>query len=855
MLQPLSFFYQSVLLKRPLLSALCLLLLMVLVGIKIPDVSVDASADSLVLEGDKALDVYRDVIKRYGSEEFVLLTYTPADGDILSEFSLSQLAALKKDLSALPGVSGVVTILDVPLLYSPPVTISTLGSGIRYLTEADIDKKLVAQELLNSPIYHDLLSSRDGKTTALQVNIRRDEHYHRLLKARDQWRLLDKEQRLDAEQKAELARAESEFKQYVLIANENQKQLVAGVRSVLPAYREHATIYVGGVPMIAADMIRFVQSDLMIFGSGILVFIVVLLSVFFRQLRWVVLPLVTCMATAAGMLGLLGWLDWRMTVISSNFLALLLILTLSVTIHLVVRYRELHAQNPAWSSRQLATQSMVLMAKPCLFTTLTTIVAFMSLVVSGIRPVIDFGWMMTIGCALALVMAFIVLPLGLVLMRVTPAQSDNSDNATFTSHFANVTERFGGTILVVSGLLLCLSVYGISQLKVENRFIDYFHESTEIYQGMEMIDRNLGGTIPLDIVVRTKAESGVQPQSTGKQPENKMEETTLGGTEPTAQDDGFFEDDFFSEPQKDDFAGGEDSGSYWFTRAGLNEAEKLHDFIDSLDETGKTLSLATLYKLTRDITGGGVDDIQLALMKKNVTEPIQTTLLDPYLDEEADEMRLTVRVMETSRSLQRGALLQQVDDFLQNEMHYQPEQYDLTGMLVLYNNMLQSLYRSQIATLGAVFLAITLMFTILFRSFYIALIAIAPNLLAAGMVLGSMGLVGIPLDMMTITIAAITVGIGVDDTIHYIHRFRSEFELDGDYLAAMHRSHCSIGKAMYYTSVTIVCGFSILALSNFTPSIYFGLLTGFAMFSALLGALLLLPKLLITLKPLGPSRV
>jgi hypothetical protein len=184
-------------------------------------------------------------------------------------------------------------------------------------------------------------------------------------------------------------------------------------------------------------------------------------------------------------------------------------------------------------------------------------------------------------------------------------------------------------------------------------------------------------------------------------------------------------------------------------------------------------------------------------------------------------------------------------------MGLQNEQVHLTGMLVLYNNMLQSLFHSQIQTVGVVFLAIMLMFVVSFRSFMLAVIAIIPNLVAAILVLGLMGWMKIPLDIMTITIAAIVIGIAVDDAIHYVHRFKKEFRSDCSYWTSVKRCHESIGLAMYYTSIIITLGFTILALSNFKPTIYFGLLTGFSMLVAMIANLTLLPILIVWLKPMG----
>ena len=226
-------------------------------------------------------------------------------------------------------------------------------------------------------------------------------------------------------------------------------------------------------------------------------------------------------------------------------------------------------------------------------------------------------------------------------------------------------------------------------------------------------------------------------------------------------------------------------------------------------------------------------------------------MVDPYFDKERDEARIAVRVKETSEELQRDVFLRQMHDELSGLDGLSEEQVQFTGMLVLYNNVLQSLFKSQIMTLGTVFLAILVMFWLLFRSLWLSLLALAPVTLAAGLVLGIMGLLGIPLDIMTITIAAIVVGIGVDNCIHYVYRFRREFHTDRNYRETMYRCHGSIGRALYYTTVTLVVGFSMLTFSNFNPSLYFGLLTVVAMVAAVIGALLLLPRLIILFKPLG----
>ena len=859
--------YQALILRNASWVLLLLIAVIGFLGSHIPAMKLDASSEALVLEGDTSLEYFREISKRYQTEDFLLVTYQP-EGDLFAPEQLKTIERLRDELATLPRVSSINSILDVPLLQSPPVSLGDVTAGeIPTLGDGTASVDMAREEFANSPIYRSLLTSPDGSTTALQVNLERDQKFYQLLDARDVLRAEAAQRPLTLDEQAKLDAAEHAFDDYVTAIHERQEELVARARGVLDNYRDGAKLFLGGVPMITVDMIDFVKSDLKVFGTGILIFIVVLLVVIFGSPRWVLIPLLNCVATVTLMLGLLAFMDWRLTVISANFVALLLIITLAITIHLVVRYREISALSPQISQLQRVSDTVRLMARPCIYTALTTLVAFASLVVSGIRPVIDFGWMMTMGVMAALILSFLILPCVLMLLPAREEKNGAGGEGAFTRYFAVATERFGGTIVVVSVALLAVSAWGISQLKVENRFIDYFHEDTEIYQGMETIDAELGGTIGLDIILNRPSKQPVLAAdvetvavNSDKAEEAGEEFDAMFGDDEAAfagEEGGDFADDFGA--GFDDFSAGDDFGnsaasaqSEWFTVAGMRRVQEVHNYLDSLPETGKVLSLATFYELMQLIMGN-VDDLQLALAQRSLPESISSILLDPYWSAEVDQARISLRVKETSRNLERDAFLKEVRRHLIDELGFEEEQVRLTGLLVLYNNMLQSLFTSQILTLVAVFIAILAMFMVLFRSFSLAMIALTPNLLAAGAVLGGMGLAGIPLDMMTITIAAITVGIGVDDTIHYVHRFRDEFPRDRNYLQTMYRCHGSIGKAMYYTSVIIVFGFSILALSNFTPSIYFGLLTGLAMVAALLGAMLLLPKLILMIQPLGPE--
>lgn len=836
--------------RFPRLVLCCVVALIVLAALGLPKFKLDASADSLTLENDQDVNYFREISKNYGSGDFLIVTFTPRE-NLFSDASLNLLRQLQAELEQIEGVASVNSILNVPLLFSPKQSLREVAKEPRTLETPGVDRELAKREFLESPIYREMILGPDGQTTALQLNIAVDRRYIELVQQRDNLRGKSNQEGLSGTEQAELARVSQEFLDYRTNSEARAHDRVEKVREVVARYKNDAQIFVGGVSMITADMISFIQKDLFIFGAATVLFIVFVLAVIFRSLRFTLIPVATCLAAVLIMLGLLSWLDWRLTVISSNFVALLLILSMSIIVHLVVRYREYADEHPDWSQQQLVSATVRFMAKPCLYTTLTTVVAFMSLVVSGIRPVIDFGWMMTIGLILALVLAFMLLPSSLMLLKRTrvdkaAVQSTLTESKPLTLYCSQFVERHGGVVVTVSLLVAVLSIWGISRLQVENRFIDYFHETTEIYQGLSVIDQKLGGTTSLDIIVNTHAasvliaeEQSVQTFAAEDDPFAEVESDPFADMESTEAEDPFADLGSATEPGN--------SASRWMTVVGLEQVEKIHDYLETLPEVGKVQSLAILYKVGKELNGS-LNNFELAVMDKALSPEVRKVLVDPFLHGE-EETRITMRVKDSYPGLKRAELVERIQQHLKEDLKLNVSEVRFSGLLVLYNNMLQSLFSSQIVTIGVVFFCIMLMFVILFRSFSVALVAILPNVLAALSILGGMGLIGIPLDMMTITIAAITVGIGVDDTIHYIHRFKEEIAVDGDYVAAMHRSHGSIGKAMYYTSVIIIFGFSIMVLSEFIPTIYFGLLTGLAMFAALMGALFLLPKLILLIRP------
>lgn len=786
----------------------------------------DASADSLVLEGDADLAYYDTVTERYGSSEFLVVTYTP-DGELFADATLQTLKRLRDDLAAVDGIAEVTSILDVPLIESPPVSLAQIASGANTLLDPETDRELARQEFRSSPLYKNLLTSQDEQTTALQATLSPAADVARLDQQRQQLRSQRASGEFTPEQAKRLAEVERAYGAASAARQDALARIVADTRTVLDQYRDDATIFLGGVPMIAVDMINFVRQDIELFSGVVGLIMILLLAVAFRRVRWVFVPVLICAVVNLSLVGLLGFMHWPVTVVSSNFTALTLIITLSLTVHLVVRHLELHADNPDASQRWLLDRTLRSKLAPSVFTTLTTMVSFGSLIIADIRPVIDFGLMMVCGVLLALLIALLLYPAVLAPMGAgTPSISREDFTAKLTRGFARTIERFGTPVLLVYALLIAAAVVGITRLGVENRFIDYFDSDTEIYQGLVQIDKKLGGTTPLEVIIDAPAQ--------------------------------FLKEDaeFRAEFPDSYAAGGLSANSYWYNATELERVGEIHDYLDSLPETGKVLSMGTTADVFAALNGGQpLSNFLLAIVHKKAPPDIRAALFDPYLSDDGNQLRFSIRVIDSDKNLNRNALLKQIRSDLESQFDLAPEQIRLAGLLVLYNNVLQSLFESQILTLGTVFVVILIMLSVLFRSIPLALIGILPTLFAASVILGLMGWLGIPLDIMTITIAAITIGIGVDNTIHYTHRFVEELRNEpdkGDYWVAIRRTHGSVGRAIYYTSVIVTVGFAMLALSNFVPIIYFGLFTGLAMVLALVANLTLLPLLFARLKPIRP---
>ena len=808
--------------SRPWLPFAFVIIVSITFANYLDDFELDASSDSLLLENDEDLRYYRGIKARYGDDEFLVATYKPQQ-DLFANESIEDLRQLRDKLSKVKNVESVVSILDVPLLKSPPKSLSEIADSAPTFFSEGTDKVMAKNELLTSTLYKNLIISEDGQTTAILLNLKINQVLESMIEKRDNLRLKRLSNPLNQAELDELESVSEEIKIFRKQERGETAELIKSIRNILSQHKEKAEIFLGGAPMITVDMIDFIQKDIQIFGAAILLFLIVALLVIFKNPRWMLISMACCLLGLINMTGFLGLMGWPITVVSANFVALLLIFSLSISVHLTVRYRELASLNPDKDQSWLVHRTMKDKLEPCFYTTITTMVGFGSLLVAGIKPVIDFGWMMLISMGAIFTLVFLFFPAVLTSLKKIEVKRKSDWSTGITNGFAEMVVNRSNQILIFFVMLASVSVFGITKLTAENQFIKAFKEDTEIFQGLTVIDNQLGGTTPLDIIIDAD-------------PDFQQIEVV---------DD--FEDEFFDDEFFDDEDTGYDIGgdSSWYNSYRLKTIDSIHEYLESLEEAGKVVSFSTTMEVLKTLNDDEeIDTFFLSLLYKKVPEDVKEALFDPYLSDDGNQLRISFRVFESYPELKRNQLIEQIKSDLVEKTGLKPSQVKLTGLLVLYNNVLESLIRSQILTIGVVFLAITLMFLVLFRSIRYALVAIVPSIIASSGVLGLMGLLNIPLDVMTITIAAICIGIGVDHSIHYIHRFREEIDNNESRTQAIQNAHSSTGQAIYFTSIIIIVGFSILGLSNFIPTIYFGIFTAFAMAIALIANLTLLPVLL-----------
>ena len=788
-----SHFYQKNIIEKPKIIFVILLLGLASFGFFSKDFKLDASSETLLIEGDPDLKYLREITKRYNSKEFLVLTYTPNE-DIISENSINNLLSLKYKIQSLDWVHSVITILDIPLLNSTDETLTKRLQNFSTLKSDGIDKVKGFDEILNSPVFRNFVISEDGKTSGIIVNIKKNE--------------IPKE--IKTKKEIEIYKEN--------LKKKNHKNIIE-IREVIKSYNKVAKIHLGGIPMIADDMMSFIKNDIVVFGIGVLAFIVATLWFVFKKIVWIVVPISSCFFSVIIMMGLLGLLGWKVTVISSNFIALMLILTMAMNIHMSTRFLQLKKEKPNLSKKEIILQTTSKMFWPILYTVLTTICAFISLIFSEIKPIIDFGWMMTLGLIVSFTVTFSLLPTLISFVSDVSVNINENRNSVFTNILGQLSINNKNLIFIISIAIFFISIFGISRLEVENSFINYFSKNTEIYKGMKLIDEKLGGTTPLEVII--------------KFPKKDTE---------TVDDE-----DEWDESETED-----DESKYWFTKDKIDKIDKVHNYLDSLPHVGKVLSFSSIIKVAESLNDNKpLGSLEMGVLYSKIPDTIRKEIVDPYISIADSEARINLRIKDSQDGLRRNELINQINYDLENKIGLKKEEFRLTGVLILFNNLLQSLFKSQILTLGFVMVGIFAMFFILFKNIKLSLIGVVPNFIAAFFILGIIGIVEIPLDMMTITIAAITIGIAVDNSIHYIYRFKEEYKIINNYKLTLKKCHSTVGVAILNTSITIVFGFSILVLSNFIPTIYFGIFTGIAMLLAMISVLTLLPALLLVFKPFG----
>ena len=803
--------FKFIIAKNKLVISL-VLVLSVVFGYLSTKLSIDASAETLLLEHDPDLKAYRQIAKRYDSPGLLVVAFTPKD-DLFSPKNLELIKNLSDELAKNDMVSSVISILNVPLLNSVKGGVTGILDHTPTLSDKDINISKAKLEFAKSPIYSGNLISKDLKTTAIALNLKQDEKFNELLNERNLLSQKESNGTITQAEKEKFKALLAEFKAYRDELRKSDHKNLEAIKAAIAKFNANDELFLGGANMIADDMIGFIKSDLLVYGLSVLALLSFSLWLFFRQIRWIVLPMFICAVSAIFTTGIFGMFGWEVTVISSNYIALQLIITISTVIHLVVSYREFYAKHPKYSQNQLIYLTLRDKFSPSFWAIFTTVIGFSSLMSADIKPVIMLGIMMSAGISVSLVLAFLLFgAINVNLKKLAPVRTfENSFK--FTKYCANLALNSRKIIYAVCVLVVCFGIYGISKIKVENSFIGYFKESTQIRQGMQIIDTKLGGTIPVDVIVKFKE------------------------SEPK-QESGEEKDDFESEFEND-----AKSAKYWFNSYHTRIAEKVHDYLKEQNFVGNVSSLATLIKAIKELNNGVSDDFLLAAMYEKLPLEYKNILLSPYVSVENDELRFSLRIIDSDSELRRNEFLKELRAGLAKLTKNDNVSIEVAGMMVLYNNMLQNLLSSQVDTFGLTVAILFVIFCFVFRSIKLATIAIVSNLIPLCTLFGVMGFFGIPLDVMSITIAAISIGIGVDDIIHYIHRFKEEL-LTKDVFESIKAAHASIGYAMYYTSFTIFLGFSVMITSNFIPTIYFGLLTDLVMVFMLLGALIILPSLI-----------
>ena len=746
----MKIFFQSIIANKNI-TLVVLITLSVILFSWIDRFRFDASSETLVLEDDLSYELYEEMNDRFSSSEFLVVALI--DQDIFSNQSLINLSNLEGKLEEVVNVSNVISILDAPLFEQPKLSLVKSATNDKYLLVDDLNLISAKQELIESPLFNQLIINNLGTAVAMQINLNDAEDYEITVKQ---------------------------------------------IRNILKEDKNFES-YLAGPAMIVSDTIAYIKNDVLTFGFLTFVMIFVLLIVFFRDFWSAFVIMSNASLVIYITICLLGYFDWPISIVSSNFLTLLFISSVAVSVHMIVKLKE------GKTKRFSYEESLAKIFIPCLYTALTTMVGFLSLILSNIQPVIDFGKMMAVGVIVNLLISFVFIPALIGLRGIAESAEFSLSKIYYKYLYLNTKNLFKNFGVPLIFLFLPIFIYLSSGLKVENKFIDYFDESTEIHQGMKFIDEELGGTTPIDIVFTLPEE------------EIFIDEDDL----------------FFSE--------GSETSQYWWRQKNMRLLKSIQSDLNQFPELGKDLSIVNGVLLAEKLNDfNEMGDLELAFEKNSLlTNDKAKDVLSSYISPDDRSARITFRIIDSYKDINRNDLLMKIDSYLANKLKDSNVEYQLSGLGVLYNNLLQSLFGSQITSLTFVFGAIFLMLLILFRSLLTSLIVIFVPLVAVGFVFSFMSLFSIPLDIMTITIASISVGMSVDYAIHIAWRFREEQKISRS--SAEINTINSSGQAVLITAMTVIVGFLVFIFSNFNPTVLFGLLSAVAIFVSAALALRLIP--------------
>ena len=709
----------------------------------------DASSETLILDNDVDYQIYEQTNDDFGSSDFLILAIQSSN-EIFTLDNLQNLQNLRDKIQVIEGVDSVVSVFDAPILEQPKLSLIKSASNDKYLLEDELNLSLAKQELIDSPIFSELVISKDGKTLAFQIN---------------------------------------------LDGKDNYDQTVIDIRSEIETFKNF-NINLAGPSMIVFDTINFIKNDVITFGTITILVFFIFLYLVFRDFWPVTIILLNALIVMFISIGVMGLMDWPISIVSSNFLALLLITSIAISIHILAKVQTDVDKNIS-TSKSLSDIFM-----PCLFTALTTIVGFASLILSDIKPVIDFGKMMSVGVLLNLLSSFLFIPLALELKNIKSITQKNIADFVYNNGYVQSKGFIKKAWITFLLIFIPLIIYLPTNLKVENKFIDYFNKETEIYKGMETIDKNLGGTTPFDIILSL----------------------------PEAIEEVDEEDLFFSENSE--------TAKYWWKKDNMDKLQKVQNEVSKIDELGKVLSIANGIELAQNLNNNQpLGDLELAFVRNSLLDSERAQkVLETFIDETEKSTKIFARTIDSSPNLNRNELINSIDKILQKNFEGTEIDYQITGLGVLYNNLLQSLFSSQIKTLSFVLVSIFLMVSFLFRSLLVGFSVMFIPSISVGVVMSSMSILNIPLDIMTITIASICVGMSVDYAIHFAWRYLKENDEKKTLLSA--------GRAILITGSTIIMGFLVFLFSNFNPTILFGVFSGIAIFFAMFLSIYLLPRIL-----------